>query len=206
MRKEVIQVGLGIVALLFRQTNVSWVAVFPMGLAVVQGIKALSHDGAAPKGPQSFMEVVQHAWNEAFIYDPSVAEAWLDDYIKCGISIAIVAALNLGKIITPLYPALMILNVFVAFVAWNGGVVLGMIPFIFQISPDPNLVQVTSQTMSQRFTRPKCSTSGRTCYSSRGLSRFQPFTKCYMDSSHHHLSQLFSAVSSSSDSGPVLPS
>jgi alpha-1,2-glucosyltransferase len=130
MRKEIIQVVLGIGALLFRQTNVFWVAIFPTGLAIIQGTKAIAQDRRLPKGgPQPFIEVMQQAWNDSIVYDPPVAEAWLDDYIKAGLSISIVAALNIGKIIPSLYPFLMLVNVFAAFVVWNGGVVLGMLPF-----------------------------------------------------------------------------
>lgn len=134
-RKEIIQVVLGIGALLFRQTNVFWVAIFPAGLAIIQGTKAIARDRRLPKdGPQSFIEVVQQAWNDSIVYDPPVAEAWLDDYIKAGLSISIVATLNIGKIIPSLYPSLMLLNVFAAFVVWNGGVVLGMLP-LYSYSP-----------------------------------------------------------------------
>ena len=135
VRKEVIQVGLGIASLLFRQTNVFWVAVFPAGLAIIQGTKACSPDRTSTlKGPQSFAQVVQLAWKESIVYDPPVAEAWLDDYIKVGLSIAIVAALNIGSVISRLYPSIMLLNVFIALVAWNGGVVLGMTYFLLLTS------------------------------------------------------------------------
>lgn len=128
-RKEVIHVALGMVALLFRQTNIFWVGVFPAGLAIVQGAKACAKGRQISKsGPQSVAEVLQQAWNESIVYDPPVAEAWLDDYVKAGLSITIVAARNLGNIISLLYTFLMLLNVFAAFVVWNGGVVLGTFP------------------------------------------------------------------------------
>jgi len=136
VRKEVIQVGLGLATLLFRQTNVFWVAVFPAGLAIIQGANTCSPDRPPTiTGRQSFVQVVQQAWNDSIVYDPPVAEAWLDDYVKAGLSIGIVAGLNMGSIVSRLYPSLMILNAFIAFVAWNGGIVLGMTFILVSFKP-----------------------------------------------------------------------
>lgn len=55
------------------------------------------------------------------------------DYIKVVITIGIAAVKNIRKLITAVFPYVLLLVLFAGFVAWNGGVVLGK---IFS-SPEP---------------------------------------------------------------------
>jgi alpha-1,2-glucosyltransferase len=64
---------LGVVALLFRQTNIFWVAVFPAGLAAVDALKV--DVPSATSGNRSLTSVMQSSWSEGMIYDCSVQEA-----------------------------------------------------------------------------------------------------------------------------------
>jgi alpha-1,2-glucosyltransferase len=67
--------SLGVFALLFRQTNIFWVAVFPAGLAV---INALKKDAPSTISKRSdFMSAAQASWKDGAIYDCSVQDAGL---------------------------------------------------------------------------------------------------------------------------------
>jgi alpha-1,2-glucosyltransferase len=68
-------VTFGVLALLFRQTNIFWVAVFPAGLAVVGALKedAPSTSSTTPDP----LSVIQTAWSDGIIYDCSVQDAGL---------------------------------------------------------------------------------------------------------------------------------
>jgi len=50
------------------------------------------------------------------------------DYIKSSISLAVATLANLRRLLPLLLPYLFLLSVFVIFVLWNGGVVLGTFP------------------------------------------------------------------------------
>lgn len=63
----------GIVALFFRQTNIFWVAVFPVGLAVVNALKADGPSTTATTG--DITEVLRDSWNTGRIVDPPVQHA-----------------------------------------------------------------------------------------------------------------------------------
>ena len=68
-------VALGVFALLFRQTNIFWVAVFPAGLAVIDTLKK---DAPATISTSSDLRsAVQTSWNDDAIYDSHVQDAGL---------------------------------------------------------------------------------------------------------------------------------
>jgi len=67
-----ITVVLGIVALLFRQTNIFWVAVFPAGLAIVDTLKGNS---AVEPFIEDSENILERSWNDGRIYDVSVDDA-----------------------------------------------------------------------------------------------------------------------------------
>ena len=73
-RHSAVIIAAGLFSLLFRQTNVLWVAVFLGGLAFCR---------ATPKGQQSanifneptFFNILQASWQHASAYDPPISEA-----------------------------------------------------------------------------------------------------------------------------------
>ncbi|KAF2840643.1 glycosyltransferase family 59 protein [Patellaria atrata CBS 101060] len=102
----------GIIALLCRQTNVFWVAVFPAGLGVVRKLRGL--------GPQNRIW-----WEARTLYEKGAGDAWVEDYVSIACALAIAALASFGPILRAIAPQLILLSLFGAFVVWNGGVVLG---------------------------------------------------------------------------------
>jgi hypothetical protein len=70
-------IAIGIAALMFRQTNIFWVAIFPAGLAVVDALKRSAHPSRRV-GERTLGNVVQSCWNDGTIHDCSVQDALLD--------------------------------------------------------------------------------------------------------------------------------
>jgi len=64
---------IGIVALLFRQTNIFWVAVFPAGLATVNTLRHNAHF----KSEGDARQILEASWREGQVYDPLVEDASL---------------------------------------------------------------------------------------------------------------------------------
>jgi alpha-1,2-glucosyltransferase len=63
----------GTIALLFRQTNIFWVAVFPAGLAVVNALRA---DGPSTASKSNDVtEILRDSWATGRIVDPLVQDA-----------------------------------------------------------------------------------------------------------------------------------
>ncbi|KAG9190720.1 alpha-1,2-glucosyltransferase [Alternaria panax] len=116
-------VALGVFALLLRQTNIFWVAVFPAGLAVIDALKK----DASSTVPRSsdVMSAVQTSWNYGAIYDCCVQDAALQDVVIFVLSL-VVAALRKPLIVLKVaLPYVALLVLFAGFVVWNGSVVLG---------------------------------------------------------------------------------
>jgi alpha-1,2-glucosyltransferase len=120
-----LQILYGFMALLFRQTNIFWVAVFPAGLAVVDLASRAGREGHRKNEGGSFLHVLQDAWEHNFLFDLPVENACIEDYAKTVLSIAVITVLSLKKVIPALIPYIFLLGSFAAFVVWNGGVVLG---------------------------------------------------------------------------------
>ncbi|KAE8144786.1 DIE2/ALG10 family-domain-containing protein [Aspergillus avenaceus] len=118
--QSVLFVLLEVVALAFRQTNIFWVSVFFGGLQVIRTVrrssKACASTGAVDIAKAGFS-------NE--LYDPLVSDASMADYFKTALSLCTTALNNLGQVVVSSGPYIIILAAFGAFVAWNGGVVLG---------------------------------------------------------------------------------
>lgn len=66
----------GATSLLFRQTNIFWVAVFPAGLAVCERLKV---EGASTASVETLSKIaiLQKSWTEGFVYDAPVHQATL---------------------------------------------------------------------------------------------------------------------------------
>lgn len=74
-------VSIGVIALLFRQTNIFWVAVFPAGLAVIEALRKDRPRKVDPRA-EDMTKVLQSSWSEGNIYDCSMQDAeprgWLN--------------------------------------------------------------------------------------------------------------------------------
>jgi alpha-1,2-glucosyltransferase len=63
----------GLLALLFRQTNIFWIAVFPSGLAVINALKKVGPTPSMPR-KSSILDMLQQSWRHGTIYDFSAQE------------------------------------------------------------------------------------------------------------------------------------
>lgn len=128
-RNAILSFLLGVVALLFRQTNIFWVAVFPAGLAVIDTLKK---NGTFDynEAQTSASDIIRKSWSEGLVYDVGVGSAELQDYALVIISVALAAIRNPLVLIKPITPYLLLLGLFASFVAWNGGVVLGKLDYL----------------------------------------------------------------------------
>ncbi|KAI0016378.1 glycosyltransferase family 59 protein [Xylariomycetidae sp. FL0641] len=120
---------LGLLALCMRQTNIFWVAVYIGGLEVVHGLRAIRPAPAEiPKFTTLADQAKFYVWRYSLgdIHDPPLHDTQAVDIALCAVSIGIAAICNLNVVVRRfLWPHGMVLVAFVAFVAWNGGVVLG---------------------------------------------------------------------------------
>jgi alpha-1,2-glucosyltransferase len=57
---------------------------------------------------------------------PVLKNADDSDWLFCAVTVAVTALCNPLKVLRQIWPHITILALFVGFVAWNGGVVLGM--------------------------------------------------------------------------------
>ncbi|KAM5465566.1 glucosyltransferase [Microsporum audouinii] len=112
---------LGLAALVFRQTNIFWVAVFLGGLRVVNTLQARSVVCIS----SDVWRIIKGSWYLNQIYDPPASDASIEDYFKVGFSLAISFVANLSAILVAVLPYLFFLGCFGLFVLVNGSVVLG---------------------------------------------------------------------------------
>lgn len=70
----------GFVALIFRQTNIFWVAVFPAGLDAFELLKTQARDHGKREiaSGVSFVKSITKAWQDGTVYDPPVHDAYLE--------------------------------------------------------------------------------------------------------------------------------
>jgi alpha-1,2-glucosyltransferase len=74
-------VVVGVFAMLFRQTNVFWVAVFPAGLTVVDILATKQENTVCTES--SARNKFQSAWSRGQVYDVSVGEAGPQGVLSC---------------------------------------------------------------------------------------------------------------------------
>ncbi|KAI1496957.1 glycosyltransferase family 59 protein [Biscogniauxia marginata] len=121
--------GIGLLALCMRQTNIFWVVVYVGGLEVIQEIKTLKPVPVETPVFTALSEQINfYAWRYSLgdIHDPLLNDASPVDLVLCILSIGIASLCNLPLVVRRfIWPHGVILATFVAFVAWNGGVVLG---------------------------------------------------------------------------------
>ncbi|GAB1213618.1 glucosyltransferase [Aspergillus terreus] len=111
---------LSLVALVCRQTNIFWVAVFFGGLQVVRSVER----DAKTCRSKNVADILRGGFNGE-VYDPFVSDASITDYFRAAISLGAAALGNLGRVTVSLLPYVFTLAAFGGFVLWNGGVVLG---------------------------------------------------------------------------------
>lgn len=139
---------LGLLALCMRQTNIFWVVVYMGGLEAVHSFKAPEPRPRGYVGLATDADLIKwYTWRYSLgdIHDPPVDEifygllgkfpdtifgisaklTWLTDLGLCVFSIGIAAVFNLGTVLRRVWPQIVVLASFVAFIMWNGGVVLG---------------------------------------------------------------------------------
>lgn len=73
---DIVAIMSGIVALLFRQTNIFWVAVFPAGLTVVEVLKdnAVISPSAVKQG---YLAIIHDSWSKGAVRDRSLRDSGL---------------------------------------------------------------------------------------------------------------------------------
>lgn len=71
----VIAVSVGVLALIFRQTNVFWVAVFPAGLAVANVLANLDETVSQPSALRSIQSIIEDAWSKGQVHDMPIEYA-----------------------------------------------------------------------------------------------------------------------------------
>ncbi|KAK1783008.1 DIE2/ALG10 family-domain-containing protein [Copromyces sp. CBS 386.78] len=123
---------LGMAALFMRQTNVFWVVVYMGGLEAAHVVRGLRPKPIAEDTPSISLANLGEFfgfWLKRYavgdVHDPPVDMAWPDDWVLCLLSIGIAALCNPLRVLRQVWPHITIMGLFVAFVAWNGGVVLG---------------------------------------------------------------------------------
>lgn len=67
-------VSIGAMALLFRQTNIFWVAVFPAGLAVIDALKK-SGPPSDSSSKENIVSALSKSWDWGVVYDCSIDNA-----------------------------------------------------------------------------------------------------------------------------------
>jgi alpha-1,2-glucosyltransferase len=136
-------VAFGVISLWFRQTNVFWVALFTAGMDTTRALKTIDARPLTRQlGGHDWLEIFTISWNERKVYDPPIEDAdfqgitpsmifngddfdTLIDYLKTAFSIAIGILGGIKPVLQCLIPYGTLISLFTAFVAWNGGVVLG---------------------------------------------------------------------------------
>ncbi|KYK59143.1 Dol-P-Glc:GlcManGlcNAc-PP-Dol alpha-1,2-glucosyltransferase [Drechmeria coniospora] len=125
---DFITVGLGVVSLFMRQTNVFWTVVFMGGLEAVHAVKTLKPRGVDQPQMTTLWERCKFfCWRYSVgdVHDLPLDRAWPDDVLFTAVSLIIAAICNPVRVARQVWPYGTVLASFVSFVMWNGGVVLG---------------------------------------------------------------------------------
>ncbi|KAJ9367550.1 CAZyme family GT59 [Paecilomyces variotii] len=110
----------GLVSLVFRQTNIFWASLFLGGLQAVRTLRRV----CKPCQSSNILGIVKRS-SQNELYDPLVGDATIVDFFKTTVSLVITVLTNLPRVLPSVIPHLIILAAFGVFVWWNGSVVLG---------------------------------------------------------------------------------
>ncbi|KAK7715125.1 glucosyltransferase [Diaporthe eres] len=127
-RNDFFVVFLGVASLFMRQTNVFWVVVFLGGLEAIEAAKAVPAVRPQPPSQGDLMANIKYFVGRSSlgeIHDPALDQAYLDDAFYCVVSIAIAVISNPLRVAKQIWAHVTVMGLFVAFVIWNGSVVLG---------------------------------------------------------------------------------
>lgn len=137
---------LGAFALFMRQTNVFWVVVYMGGLEAVHAVRSLKPASVETPEFTTLASLVRFYWwrySIGDVHDPPlnlarpigktskrpvfpITRANRLDLVVCVLSTAIAAVCNPAKMLEQIWPHIATMGLFVGFVIWNGGVVLGI--------------------------------------------------------------------------------
>ncbi|KAI1328353.1 glycosyltransferase family 59 protein [Xylariaceae sp. FL0255] len=126
--RGVCTVACGLSSLTLRQTNIFWVVGYLGGLEIISAIKRLEPKPVKTPTFRTLEEQLRfYAWRYSLgdIHDPPVSLTYPVDIALCVISMAIAATCNITTVVRAFLPHSIVAAAFVAFVIWNGGVVLG---------------------------------------------------------------------------------
>ena len=84
-RHSAVIIAAGLFSLLFRQTNVLWVAVFLGGLAFCRAIHRGQQDANLFNEP-TLLNILQASWRHASAYDPPISEASFEGCLTLSMS------------------------------------------------------------------------------------------------------------------------
>jgi alpha-1,2-glucosyltransferase len=163
---------IGVMALLMRQTNIFWVAVFMGGLELARAFhKMLFIEGSEDYTVKGrFNDFVMFCYRGAF-HDLTLEQAgafgnspslWTKDkltkldFLLCVASLGAVTISHPKRVAARLWPYVALLVSFAGFVFWNGGVVLGELAPNTSMHTSLTSSQETNQTMSQPYTYHRC--------------------------------------------------
>ncbi|KAH6673956.1 DIE2/ALG10 family-domain-containing protein [Plectosphaerella plurivora] len=122
-------VFLGTATLFMRQTNIFWIVVFLGGIEAVHSLKMLLPTITLPEpgfhDERDAIEFWVTRYAKGHLVDPHLDEVGSLDLIHCLFSIAIGVICKPSTVIRQIWPYMATLGLFVSFVIWNGGVVLG---------------------------------------------------------------------------------
>lgn len=136
-RSSLIFIGFGLLALVFRQTNIFWVSVFFGGLQVVRTLRQFSNACSSSGLADIASKGLQNELYDPFVSEASIAgEHYLFgvcygilikniDYFKTAVSLFTTGLRNISPVLASVIPHITILAAFGGFVLWNNGVVLG---------------------------------------------------------------------------------
>ncbi|KAI9745418.1 MAG: glucosyltransferase [Claussenomyces sp. TS43310] len=115
----------GIAALLMRQTNIFWVAIFLAGLEWVRACKELQEKSTSEDSSPISLQERLVVYTQGRLHDRALRDADVTDIFWCAISIAVAAISHPLLLVQYLWPYFALLGSFAGFVLCNGGVVLG---------------------------------------------------------------------------------
>ncbi|PSS05152.1 DIE2/ALG10 family-domain-containing protein [Coniella lustricola] len=126
-KSDVLVVVFGVASLAMRQTNVFWVAAFMGGLEAVHAVKLLRPPPTSLGQSDRETKFKFYLWrySQGSVHDPPLNKAGLEDVVLCVLSIAIAVCCNPFRVLRQIWAHVVVVILFVGFVFWNGGVVLG---------------------------------------------------------------------------------